>query len=74
MVNTNNKFTLNKKGFALSLACAGLLATSAGAAVTANDGGNWVTSVNNSNYNTLEIIKAKFYSLFINSNNHYHTC
>ena len=54
MVNTNNtKFTFNKKGFALSLACAGLLATSAGAAVTANDGGSWVTPVgsSNSNYN-----------------------
>ena len=36
MVNTNNKFTLNKKGFALSLACAGLLATAGNAAITSS--------------------------------------
>ena len=52
MVNTNNtKFTFNKKGFALSLACVGLLATagnatiSEGGVTTITDApGYWITS------------------------------
>ena len=45
MVNTNNtKFTFNKKGFALSLACVGLLATAGNAAVTADGGVSLVTT------------------------------
>ena len=48
MVNTNNtKFTFNKKGLALSLACVGLLATAGNAEIT----GDGVTKVNGSNTN-----------------------
>ena len=49
MVNTNNtKFTFNKKGFALSLACAGLLAT-AGNAEIAGDANVSVSQVDTTN-------------------------
>ena len=51
MVNTNNtKFTFNKKGFALSLACVGLLATAGNAAISeggvteiSGAAGYWIT-------------------------------
>lgn len=49
MVNTNNtKFTFNKKGFALSLACVGLLATAGNAAI-AGDTNVSVTQVGTTN-------------------------
>ena len=52
MVNTNNtKFTFNKKGFALSLACVGLLAT-AGNAADAGVSGTSVTGSNGAYYVT----------------------
>ena len=47
MNTQDNKFTFNKKGFALSLACVGLLATAANADIT---GGGVVKDANSSNY------------------------
>ena len=51
-MNTNNtKFTFNKKGFALSLACVGLLATAGNAAAvnSSDTAQNTVTQVSNTN-------------------------